>query len=130
MIKHKIIIRKRSLYPVTTQTTTPIYESTDIDVTFAETLNVLFEGMSKGNQIDKKAAEALLYSIRYKSSQEFYLECLRVYKEALILHEAAFGDTIVKKMTKNLSEVLEEGKRLLNTITQHIIIPDSDPQCS
>lgn len=126
-MKYKIIVKKK--IPIkhhdilTTQTTTPPSRERDIEEFISDTLNLLFEGMTRGNQVDKKAAESLIASIRYKTSREFYIACLTAYEEALKLHEEVFVDAIVNKITNNISKLMDQGKEVLKKITQKILLP-------
>ena len=131
MIKHKIILKKkipqRLRETVITQTTTTPSEVPDKEDFIADTLNLLFEGMARGNQVDRKAAEALVKSVKYKTSEEFYNSCLSAYEEALKQHEAIFSESIVNKITRNISDMMEQGKQVIKKITQQIILnPPND----
>lgn len=53
---------------------------------FVNVLNILFDGRAKGNQIDQKAAESLLLSIKYKFCKEFYELCNVHYIDYLRYH--------------------------------------------
>ena len=124
----KIIIRRKipassreTLLMQTTQTTTET-KTYDLEDLFSETLNILFEGMTHGNQIDKKSAEALIKSIKYKTSEEFYNNCINAYDEALKIHESVFSEGIVNKITRNITEMMETGKEVIKKITQKIIL--------
>jgi serine/threonine protein phosphatase PrpC len=128
MIKHKIILKKKipvkiheAITTQTTQTTT-LAKSYDPEELFAETLNLLFDGMAHGNQIDKKAAEALIKSIKYKVNGEFYNECLSTFEEALKIHESVFSESIINKITKDITEIIDQGREVLKKITQQIIL--------
>lgn len=135
MIKRKIILRRKvekgHVENVTTKTTTKAYVDLPPDHSpeelFAETLNVLFDGMAKGNQIDKKAAEALIKSIHYKTNPDFYEECLSVYEEALKIHEKTLSENIVMKITRNLSDFVDRGMEEIKKITQKIILSYPPP---
>jgi len=111
----------------TTTTSTPERES-DIYITeeeiFETTLATLLEGMRSGNQLDKKAAEYLVQSIKYKFSKDFHEKCLILFEEALKEHEKFFNDNVfssIVKATQNLAQHI--GK-----ITQQILMPDQESQ--
>jgi len=128
IIKKKIPERSReTVLMQTTQTTTEV-QKYDLEDVLAGTLNVLFEGMARGNQVDKKAAEALIKSIKYKTNEEFYDAYLKAYEEALQTHEAVFGDTVVNKITKNITAIIEQNKQIIKKITQQIILNPPDKQ--
>lgn len=127
MLKHKIMLVKKNhtQESVETQTTTTP-RNYDMENLFSETLNILFDGMARGNQVDKKSAEALIKSVHYKTSKDFYMQCLEAYEEALKLHEAVFTDDIVKKVTQNISKMMNEGRDSIKKITQKIILPPNN----
>jgi hypothetical protein len=89
---------------------------------FEITLIVLSEGMKKGNQIDKKSAENLVRSIKYKFGKDFANNCLTIYEQALIEHEKFLGNGLFSNVVKNTQNLANE----IGKITQRIFIPNEE----
>ena len=120
---HKYILKpkeKPTIEPVRKPVIEPVIVNNYIteEEIFEATLNMLFEGMRVGNQIDKKSAEKLVQSIQYKFPKEFYNKCLSSFEETLKEHEKFLGDSLFSNAIKATQDLANK----IGKITQKIML--------